>query len=152
MNYHFSIEDCNFYINEEKRIVTCVINDTKYMFMEFVKDFALKYKNSDIFVNANTWKKFEMPARFVGIARCHPDDVFDPSLGKVIAYSRAQKNMYKSFFKRANTYVQLLDDSLDRIVGTFNNMGENISKAADSTDKLIADRLKEAEENSEDFR
>ena len=148
----YEATDALYYVNEEKRIVTCVINNTKPMFMEFIKDFALKYRNPDVFVNVSTWQKFEMPARFVGIARCHPDDVFDPSLGKIIAYSRAQKNMYKSFFKRANTYVQLLDDSLDRIVGTFNNMGENVSKAADFTDKLIADRLKEAEENSEDFR
>lgn len=149
-----------FYVNKEKRVVTCVINGTERMFMNYVREklfidtvcdewYAKRVKDSfEGFLRS----KLYMPNRFVGIARCNPEDEFDEHIGKVIAYQRARKNLYKSFFKRANTYMRILDNYMDETERILNEFGKSITDSDEKTNNLINELLNEAAEDSkEDF-
>ena len=45
------MSDCKFYVNEEERIVVCVIPKTKYMVEDFIKDYL---KENSMFVSTST--------------------------------------------------------------------------------------------------
>ena len=72
-----------------------------------------------------------MPNRFIGIATCGPDDNWNEETERRIAYSRAKANLDKSFFKRARTYVNTVDDWLEDSVVKINRYGEKLSHNAE---------------------
>ena len=67
-----------------------------------------------------------MPNRFVGIATCNPEDKFSIEAGKLIAFSKAKDKIHKSFFKRANIYVNTIDNWLNQAIDNINHYGEKI--------------------------
>ncbi len=71
-------------------------------------------------------QELEMPNTFIGKAVCSPDDEWDEELGRKIAYSRAKDKCYRSFFKRANNIVNLIDRCLGRMMDIFNNFGARL--------------------------
>lgn len=75
-------EDIKFVVNEEKRIVTCII--TSHL------NFNSQQDSVQCFIPIKQ-------CRFTvhGIAKCHIDDEFSAETGKRIAESRAKKMMYK---------------------------------------------------------
>lgn len=143
MNYNFSMEDCNFYVDEENRTIVCVLEGTKDMFHEYCSEKL--YISPWCFFSNSTVKRFttslDMPNRFVGIARCAPEDVWNVVLGKKIAYLRLREKVFKSFFRRANTYINTYDTVLEESAALINNFGEKIARELDSRDAYIAEQL-----------
>ena len=133
--YKFNVKpsDCRYIVNEEKRTIVCLIEHTDCMFIHFAEN------NFDIPWNcmADPWcpkpmnklfyKKFYMPKRFWGIATCAEDDEWDVEKGKFLAFSRAKDKLNKSFFKRANFYINTFDKSIDRAVEILNNLGDKLT-------------------------
>ena len=156
-----SMAAAKFYVNEEKRTVVCVIEDTQWMFVNYVREKLFIDVDCDEWYAHRTkgnWHgflidKLSMPNRFVGVAHCSPEDNFNEHIGKVIAYQRARKNLYKSFFKRANTYMNVLDEYMDKSEQIFNEFGDSIVATDAKTNEMINKLLNDAEEESnEDFR
>ena len=118
------MNDCRFYIDEAARTVVCVIPHTRNLVENFI---AEHFCWSDM----NMWdgacykllKKVHMPNSFVGKAVCAPEDEWNEETGKLIAFSRAKDKCYKSFFKRANTFVQAVDRRLGNMIEMFNDFG-----------------------------
>lgn len=130
------MSNCKFYVNEAERTVVCVIppyikdengecnSCTSAMVTEFIHDnfmfpeidfrYALENKLLDELV---------MPTSFIGKAVCSSEDEWDEETGKMIAFSRAKDKCYRSFFKRANKFVQAIDRRLGDMVDRFNDFG-----------------------------
>lgn len=147
MNYHFSMEDCNFYVDEDKRTIACVLEGTKDMFHEYCSEKL--YISPWCFFSNSTVTRFttslDMPNRFVGIARCAAEDTWDVELGKKIAYLRLREKVYRSFFNKARHYIDTFDEYLERSAIEINRMGEKLDKEMESRNQYIAEKLSERE-------
>lgn len=135
MRFNVSAEDAKFFIDEEDKVVVCVIEKTKRLFLDFATDNfrinpmcdeSFSWRNS-IKSDHNLAHKLLMPDRFVGIARCGADDEFDEDVGCAIAFSRAKDNLLRSFFKRATTYVNTIDKWLNDSVDLVNELGAKLT-------------------------
>ena len=132
------MEDCNFYVNQNERIIVCVLEGTQYMFLNYVSN---KLNFSYIFTDDTFFKKLNMPNRFVGIARCAEDDTWNEEFGRKIAYLRLREKVYHSFFNRAKLYIDTLDGILEKDVQTINLFGEKIEHELESRNNYIAETL-----------
>ena len=83
-----------YYVNEEKRTVVCTIESSDWDAVDFFE----KSYNQTI-VSNSVLKKAAMPRRFVGIAKCAPEDTFDEHIGRVIAFDRAKYKYDHAFIK-----------------------------------------------------
>lgn len=138
--------DCNFYVNKDARIVVCVIPGTHDLLINFIVDnfrfhdfnyhIGLEYIYED--------KHLAMPNSFVGKAVCSEEDEWDEETGRLIAFNRAKDKCYRSFFKRANMFVQMLDGHLGDIVSDFNDLGMKVSARKDKLENKIKERLNES--------
>ena len=121
------MSDCKFYVDKDARTVVCVIPNTRNLVIEFIID---NFEFEDIDLTASMWNKFSkslyMPRSFMGKAVCAEEDEWNEETGRLIAYSRAKDKCYKSFFKRANHYVQTIDKRLNDVVNTFNDFGTKL--------------------------
>lgn len=130
---------CKFYVNEEKRTVVCVIPDTGDALEQFLFD---NFNYGDMPLCVYTPKDstlLYLPDSFTGKAVCAEEDEWNEETGKLIAYSRAKNKFYKSFFRRANKYIQTIDSHLMQMVDTFNEFGERIG----DNDKKLEEQIKE---------
>ena len=143
--YKFNVKpsDCRYIINEEKRTVVCLIEHTDCLFIHFAENNfdipwdCMYYLCNSKPMNRSLRKKFFMPKRFWGIATCAEDDEWDVEKGKFLAFSRAKDKLNKSFFKRANLYIDTFDTFLNDAVLILNNLGEKLSVNAERRDKRI---------------
>ena len=148
--YRFNVkpEDCRYIVNEEKRKVICLIENTKYSFLNFANDNFVVSPDS----LSNPWGTITlpnlhdhllMPNRFCGIATCSDTDEWDEETGRLIAYSRAKDNLNKSFFKRANFFINTVDRHVNDAVNTLNRLGEKLEISTDRRHKKIIDAVGE---------
>lgn len=138
------MSDCRFYVNEEERTVVCVIPNTRYMVTDFIDDhfhWGGDFDFSRYNLNYSIKEKLEMPGAFVGKAKCMPEDEWDEETGKLIAFSRAKDKCYKSFFKRANLFVQRLDGRLGDMISMFNDFGMKLSNKREALQDQIEERV-----------
>lgn len=135
-NYSYTRENGKFFVNEEKRKVVCVLENTADAFENFAD------QNFPIFIsNLNIWEKVQMPDKFIGIATCSPDDEFDIEIGEKLAYSRAKDNFNKCFFNRAEKFFHLVDDCLERSVDIINTYGDKVRANTTHRHEVIADLI-----------
>lgn len=132
-NFNIKPSDARYIIDEDKKVVVCIIDHTKDLFRDFArKNFMIKpyvEKGLDI--------KLIMPNQFKGVARCSDTDNWDIETGKLIAFSRAKDKVNQSFFKRANTYVNTLDHWLDNSANVLNRVGEKLTINSEHRHNLI---------------
>ncbi len=104
-----------YYINEEKRTVVCIINSRPYDALDFVYKSGLNF-------NAREENRIRLlPTRFVGVAKCAPEDTYDEHIGKLIAFDRA-KEKYDLAFIRAT------DAMLDYKLGALHDCEQRLDK------------------------
>lgn len=118
------MSDCRFYVNEEDRVVVCVIPNTRNMLLNFIEE-NFNFTEIDVYMGLNNraLESLEMPASFMGKAVCSQDDEWNEELGRLIAFARAKDKCYRSFFRRANTFINALDRRLSDMITMFNDMG-----------------------------
>lgn len=137
------MNSCRFYVNEDERVVICVIPNTSHMLTDFIRDhfrwsdfdfeFALGYNYEE---NA-----LKMPHSFSGKAVCAEGDEWDVETGKLIAYSKAKNKCYRSFFRRANRFAQKIDMRLGDIITLFNEFGEKLNEKQSKLQEQINEKL-----------
>lgn len=137
------MSDCRFYVNPEARTVVCVVPHTENMVINFIKDHC---RWGDI----NLWYSIEpkltqalwMPNSFVGKAVCAKEDEWDEETGRLIAFSRAKDKCYKSFFKRANTFIQAIDNRMNMAMDIFNDFGMKLQQKQEALQTRIDEQVK----------
>ena len=118
-------ENCKFIIKEKDRKVICIMNDTQAMFINYAEQYCPIgcYCDYQVVTNKTLSDKLTMPNQFIGIATCSPNDEWDEQIGRTIAFSRLKDKIIASFFRRANTYFQVVDKWLDIFANQVNGLG-----------------------------
>ena len=135
------MSDCRFYVNEDTRTVVCVIPDTKHMVDDFISE-HFNFPELDLAVYGRLCKAIRMPQSFMGKAVCAPEDEWDEETGRIIAFAKAKDKCYRSFFKRANLFVQSVDKRLGDMIETFNNFGLKLEAKREALEKIIEGKIK----------
>ena len=118
------MSECKFYVDEKARTVICVIPQTEHMVLNFIwEHFDWPDINLSDSIDYHMRHDIKMPKSFMGKAVCAAEDEWDEETGKMIAFSRAKDKCYKSFFKRANKFVQAIDRRLGNAIELFNDFG-----------------------------
>ena len=137
------MSDCKFYVDEEARTVICVISDTQDMVEDFIMT-NFCFPDIDVrFSMSYRWiaKQLKMPHSFMGKAVCSPEDEWNEETGRLIAYSRAKDKCYKSFFKRANRFIQTVDKHLNDMITIFNDFGMKLEDRRVELQKRIDESM-----------
>jgi len=141
------MSDCRFYVDEAARTVVCVIPNTRTMVMDFIYehfDWA-DISMADSMCN-HMFKEISMSYSFMGKAVCAPGDEWNEETGRMIAFARAKDKCYKSFFKRANTFVQTVDKRLGDMIEMFNDFGLKLENKREALQNQIDERIGITEE------
>lgn len=99
-----------YIINEDKKVVVAIIEETKYDVINYIK---ANYKEPVNF--GNMYDKLLLNETYKGIARCHPDDKFDAEKGKMIARARAIYKHDLAFNKAVKKYFDIKTAILKKI-------------------------------------
>ena len=138
------MSDCKFYIDEKARTVVCVIPKTKDMVIDFIRE-NFNFQDVDMYNAIDYWSKWiknlNMPYSFMGKAKCADEDEWNEETGRMIAFSRAKDKCYKSFFKRANMFVQLVDRRLGDMITVFNDFGMKLDEKREALQTKINERV-----------
>lgn len=128
MKLNISSKDCKYIVDKNKRKVICIIDNTSDMFVDFMfRNFRVFFSDNGFWGSKHFENKLRMPRRFVGVATCSDTDEWNEETGRLLAYSRAKDNLNKSFFKRANLYVNTIDKEIDRATETLNILGQKLT-------------------------
>lgn len=137
------MSDCRFYVNEEERVVVCVIPNTGNMVENFIMEnfdfkqisipFGLAYDYIE--------KHLRMPPSFMGKAVCAEGDEWNEEVGRKIAFLRAKDKCYKSFFRHANHFVQMVDRRLNDMIESFNTLGMKLEDKHQLLQKEIEESI-----------
>ena len=155
MRFNVTADDAKFFIDEEKKTVVCVIEETKNLFRDFANtNFRISTDCDEVYncvhrinsYNSTLDDKMLMPNKFVGVAKCGENDKWDEDIGRVIAFSRAKNNLITSFFKRVQTYVYYLEKWLNEATDTFNKLDEKLTENRQKRDEYIASLVGTPEE------
>ena len=143
MKHSIRKEDVTYVIRPEQKKVIAYIEGTQWMFTDFVNE---NYPGSYVFwCNESMEDKLRMPNKFVGVATCGPDDVWDENVGRLIAFDRMKDNLNKSFFKRANTFVAEMEKRLDIFCDRVNAYGMKLETNMNRRKEIISKILGEEE-------
>ena len=137
------MSDCKFYVDEDARVVVCVIPNTNDMLIDFVREhFRWDDVDMDYAIDYHFEPKLQMPRSFMGKAVCAAEDEWNEELGSKIAFSRAKDKCYKSFFKRANLLVQTYDRRLGDMIEAFNDFGLKLDAKREALESQIESETK----------
>jgi hypothetical protein len=142
MENGIKMSDCKFYVNEDARTVVCVIPNTQFMVTEFIHEhFRWKDMNFWMGLEYILEDQLTMPHSFMGKAVCAAEDEWNEETGRIIAFARAKDKCYKSFFKRANVFVQMIDRRLNDIITEFNAFGTKLDNKRTALQTKIEEHI-----------
>ena len=136
-------EDCRFIVNEEARKVICIIDKCKYDFLKFADNNHFIVHPENLFVDEadRLYDTLVMPNRFVGVATCDMEDTWNEDFGRELAYTKARDKYNKSFWKRANKYIDTLDTWAEEAVQCLDRYGEKLAQGQERRHTKITDYL-----------
>lgn len=149
MKINITKDKAQFIVNEDARKVVCIIEHTRDLFLNYANNNLRILPDCDALWGGNgsrLYPKLKMPDKFVGIASCNPEDEFSIETGKLIAFSRAKDKIQTSFFKRANLYVNTIDNWLNQAMESINSYGQKLEINTARRHKKIASLIGEPEE------
>lgn len=124
-------KNAQYYINEEKRTITCVLQNCQNDLYEVINsidcDCNMRF---DCCFDMN-YHELKMKKVYVGVAKCAPDDTWDVEYGKLLAFHRAKHNHDTDFFRKAQHFIQSFDDLLVEYCTGINRIGDKFRKNAD---------------------
>ncbi len=125
MDINIKMNDCQFYVDKDKRTVVCVIEDTEDLLFRFTGINSF-FQESMFQPDKRFLKKLALPNRFTGKAVCSENDEWNEDVGKIIAFDRAKNKLNTSFFKRAQLLSDKVEEELMKLVSSFNDYGEKL--------------------------
>ena len=155
MEINIKMDKCRFFVDEEKRTVICVIENTSSLVTDFFDISKIIWSNDpthpvNIYPNYRLEKKLILPDRFTGKAVCAPEDEWNEEVGRLIAFDRAKEKLATSFFKRAQEYVTEIDTAFNDMITRVNEYGarlENGMKKRHQHIKRLAPDFEVSDEN-----
>lgn len=91
--------EVEFYVNEENRIVTATIKYCKHDVLGILrKEHDMNF--CGFWDMPKQFAKVELPVTLKSVAKCHPNDTFDPEIGKRIARKKLEAKYWEKIYKR----------------------------------------------------
>lgn len=116
--------ELQYVINEEKKTVTCIAWECENDLIEH-----LLKKSSDSFTLDTLVQNYEMLLlnhKYVGTAKCAPEDTFDIEIGKKIARAKMRERYTRDKLKGIDNFLDtllpmanLLKDSFDAVISSY---------------------------------
>ena len=117
----------------QARLVKCILSDTRCEAIDVLENMGCDGPWCGFPWDEN----YELPNQFVGVAHCAENDVWNPEIGKRVAYDKARAKLDRSLFKRLQHYVDEQEKSLDEVVFRINALGRKLSMSAQHrTDRI----------------
>jgi len=139
MKINIRPKDCRFIVDQEKRKVICIIDNTENKLFDFIDyGFGVWYNPKCPLEFGHTiMEKLRMPRRFTGVATCAPDDEWNEEIGRAIAYGKAKYKFNVSLFKRGNYLVNYMDEYIAKLARQFDEYGERVSRNEAKRDEWL---------------
>ena len=100
------------FINEDKKIVTTVLEGTE----SAARQMLIKLNANGLDEYISVWAHCSyMSDKFVGIAKCHPDDDFDIQKGIELSKIRALNKYYNALQKELINFANKMDQFIEKI-------------------------------------
>ena len=135
--------DVKFVCDKERGYVRAYVYNTEDFFIDFC--YANFPKLVYTFYDTKEFQKLKMNNRFEGLARLSPDDEWDENLGKLIAFNRLKTKLNKSFFKKAQFFIDYIEKNADNAVDVLNSYGEKLATNSIHREKIIEEKLNASE-------
>ena len=78
-----------------------------------------------------------MPKQFIGVAKLSPNDTWDETLGRRIAYNKARSKYDHSFFKCLQTFINERDKTTNTLVEEINALGKRFESSRNHREAII---------------
>lgn len=137
MKLPIKMEDCKFYVNEEKGVVVCVLEDASYLLS------AALYKKSYALWHMSSEEDISLPNVFRGKAVCSPDDVWNEDVGKRLAFYRMRAKLLNAYFNKVQYIVDKVEKELDNFVEDVNNLGYRMNRVQENLMESITKLIDE---------
>lgn len=122
-------DELQYIINEEKRTVTCIAWDCENDLIEH-----LLKKSSDSFTLDTLVHNYEtllLKHKYVGTAKCSPEDTFDVEIGKKIARAKMREKYTRDKFKAIDNFMFILEPVVNLFNDAYNAVINSYDKNAD---------------------
>ncbi len=129
-------KDCQYTIYPERKMVVCTIPNTTYCFLDDINDEGVRLFMQ---MRPRRERRLKMPDYFIGVAVCSPDDEFNVEIGKQVAYSHARDKFNRSYYKRAQALINILDETANHLEELYNSVGDKLARGAIYRHKHIED-------------
>lgn len=104
--------EVEFYVNEENRIVTATIKHCKFDVLDILrKEYDMNF--CGFWDMPKQFAKVELPVTLKSVAKCHPDDTFDPEVGKRVARKKLESKYWDKIRKRMTILSEVFYDVAD---------------------------------------
>ena len=130
--------ELQYVINEEKRTVTCIAWDCtddliKHLLKKSFDGFSL-----DALIR--NYGMLLLNHKYVGTAKCSPEDTFDVEIGKKISRSKMREKYTRDKLKRIDNFLDMLtplkelcEDSYDAIMNSYDKNADILQEYGVST-------------------
>lgn len=125
-------DEINFNVYEKKKTVACVMTG----------HLDIRSSQDQVCVECTEWIDLEKELRVVGVAKCHPDDTFDPEVGKRIAESRAKRMLYsegktklKKLAKNVKIFLSEIEKGISNLETYKNAESSHIKRLSGEDEK-----------------
>lgn len=135
MKSRVEIYNTNFFVNEEKKVVTCII--TADFNVKKLEHPHLIFLAPKAFIDNGIENSSAIIE--VGIAKCNPLDVFDIDKGKRIAESRAKQQL----FKKANRFYTSVSEEIENKLSYFDELAETCFRISQNEIDYLENKLME---------
>ena len=147
MKINITKDNAQFIVKEDEGKVICIFRDTAPLFLMYAQEnlpIVPHCETCDV-STSRLYRKLLMPNKFIGVASCDPNDSFSVEKGKLIAFSKAKDKIQTSFFKRANTYINTIDEWTSRAVDSINTYGSKLERNTERRHNKISELIGEVD-------
>lgn len=117
-------KDVVFQIDTDKKTVEAIIVCNQYSPQVCVGRELEKYMDSNgigVFDEMNLpLQKYKINSRYVGKAKCHPNDTFDIEFGKKLALLRAREKFHRAMTHKLEDIHEWINGLQDRVTNRYN--------------------------------
>ncbi len=101
-------EDIRYIVNKNRRAVVCIITGCKYLasyrLYKYIPDWSKRYSDDCC-----------IPDKYVGVAKCAPEDTWDEEFGKKLAFFKARKKRNRAINKAIEKQIKEIEKQVNNL-------------------------------------
>lgn len=102
-----------YIVNKEKRTVVCILSNCSEDVLKAIDKSFRKIFISDLYIND----------KYVGVAKCSPEDEWDEKIGKRLAFSRAYAEYRGAIKVKARKFIANMENEMQHFKEVMEERG-----------------------------